>query len=73
MTTGLVKDRKTAFINGYAVQWFTNLLQRTKIFIYAPIPGNTYVFMAAISLNYIADSLTVERIAAEKIKEIERE
>lgn len=71
MTIGLVKGRKTIFINGYAVQWFSNILKRTKIMIYVRIPGNTYICMTEITLDYVADDFSVDSIAKEKIAEIE--
>jgi hypothetical protein len=71
MTNGLVKDRKTIFINGYAVQWFLNVFKNTKVMIYANVPNNKYVLMTEITLDYIADGITVESVAKAKITEIE--
>ena len=71
MTNGLVKERKTLFINGYAVQWFSSILKDTKIFIYCCMDRNKYRHMADITLDYVADDFTIESIAKEKIMEIE--
>lgn len=71
MTNGLVKGRKTIFINGYAVQWFTAILKNTKVMIYTNVPNNKYVLTTEITLDYVADELTVKNIAEERIKEIE--
>lgn len=70
MTNGLVKDRKTMFINGYAVQWFSQLLT-TKVIIYANIHHNKYVSMAEMTLPYVANEKEVENVAKLKIEEIE--
>lgn len=70
MTNGLVKDRNTMFINGYAVQWFSQLLT-TKIIIYANIPHNKYVSMAEMTLPYVANEKEVENVAKLKIEEVE--
>ena len=70
MTNGLVKERKTMFINGYAVQWFSQLL-RTKVMIYANVPNNKYICMSEMTLPYIANENEVECVAKEKIAEIE--
>ena len=71
MTNGLVKGRKTIFIKGYAVQWFSSVLKDTKIFIYICDCSHRYINMSDITLDYIADDFTVERVAKEKIAEIE--
>lgn len=71
MTSGLVKDRKTIFINGYAVQWFSTILKSTKVMVYANIPNNKYVLITDFVIDYIADEFSVEQSAKEKIKEIE--
>lgn len=71
MTSGLVQGRKTMFINGYAVQWFTNIFKNTKIMIYVCVPSNTYICMTEITLDYVADDFSVEQSAKEKIMEIE--
>lgn len=70
MTNGLVKERKTIFINGYAVQWFSQLL-RTKVMIYVNIPDNKYVCMSEMTLPYVANEKEVECAAKSKIEEIE--
>lgn len=70
MTNGLVKERKTMFINGYAVQWFSQLL-RTKVMIYVNVPSNKYVFMSEMTLPYVANEKEVECVAMSKIEEIE--
>ena len=70
MTNGLVKGRKTMFIKGYAVQWFSQLLV-TKVMIYANIPHNKYVCMLGMTLPYIATDSDIESIAKLKIEEVE--
>ena len=70
MTNGLVKERKTMFINGYAVQWFSQLL-RTKVMIYANVPNNKYICMSDMTLPYVANEKEVECVAKSKIEEIE--
>jgi hypothetical protein len=70
MTNGLVKERKTMFINGYAVQWFSQLL-RTKVMIYVNVPNGKYVCMSEITLPYVANEKEVECVAKSKIEEIE--
>ena len=70
MANGLVKERKTIFINGYAVQWFSQLL-RTKVMIYVNIPNNKYVCMSEMTLPYVANEKEVECVAKSKIEEIE--
>ena len=70
MTNGLVKERKTMFINGYAVQWFSQLL-RTKVMIYVNVPNNKYVCMSEMTLPYVANEKEVECVAKLKIEEIE--
>ena len=70
MTNGLVKERKTIFINGYAVQRFSQLL-RTKVMIYVNIPDNKYVCMSEMTLPYVANEKEVECVAKSKIEEIE--
>ena len=70
MTNGLVKERKTIFINGYAVQWFSQLL-RTKVMIYVNVPNNKYVCMSEMTLPYVANEKEVESVAKSKIEEIE--
>lgn len=70
MTTGLIKGRKTIFINGYAVQWFSQLL-RTKVMIYVNIPNNQYICMSEMTLPYIANDKEVESVSKGKIEEIE--
>ena len=70
MTNGLVKERKTMFINGYAVQWFSQLL-RTKVMIYANVPNNKYICMSDMTLPYVANEKEVECVAKPKIEEIE--
>lgn len=72
MTSNLIEERNTLFINGYAVQWFSNILKNTKVMIYSCIPGNTYIYMTEITIDYVADRFSVESVAKEKIKEIER-
>lgn len=72
MTSGLVKDRKTIFINGYAVQWFSQLLT-TRVGIYVNIPNNQYVCASEMTLPYVADDNTIEIVAREKIEELENE
>ena len=72
MTNGLVKGRERIFINGYAVEWFPTVFKGTKILIKVCIPGNQYIGMCEINIDYIADRYSVESIAKEKIKEIER-
>ena len=54
MTNGLVKDRKTMFIKGYAVQWFSQLLT-TKVMIYVNIPWSKYVCMTEMTLPSVAN------------------
>ena len=71
MTSNLVKDRKTFFIKGYAVQWFHTILKNTKVFIYSNVPNNKYVLMTEITLDYFADEFSIEQTAKEKIAEIE--
>lgn len=71
MTSGLVKERNTIFINGYAVQWFSTVLKTTKVMIYVCVPGNTYTCMTEITLDYVADENSVESVTREKIEEIE--
>ena len=71
MTNGLVKERKTLFIKGYAVQWFSNVFKNTKVMIYTNVPNNKYVLMTEITLDYVADEYSVECVAKEKIAEIE--
>jgi hypothetical protein len=71
MTSGLVMGRKTTFIDGYAVQWFSQL-SRTKMMIYVNIPNNKYVLISEMTLPYVAEDVkTIEIIAKEKIDEIE--
>ena len=70
MTNGLVKDRKTMFIKGYAVQWFSQLLV-TKVMIYENIPHNKYVCMSEMTLPYVASKKEIESVAKLKIEEIE--
>lgn len=70
MTSGLIKERNTLFIKGYAVQWFSQLL-RTKVMIYVCIPGNTYICMTEMTLPYVANDNEVESVAKLKIAEIE--
>ena len=70
MTNGLVRERKTMFINGYAIQWFSQLL-RTKVMIYANVPNNKYVCMSEMTLPYVANEKEVECVAKSKIEEIE--
>ena len=70
MTNGLVKERKTIFINGYGVQWFSQLL-RTKVMIYVNIPNNKDVCMSEMTLPYVANEKEVECVAKSKIEEIE--
>lgn len=70
MTNGLVKERKTMFINGYAVQWFSQLL-RTKVMIYVNVQNNKYVCMSEMTLPYVANEKEVECVAKSKIEEIE--
>jgi hypothetical protein len=71
MTSGLVMGRKTTFIDGYAVQWFSQL-SRTKVMIYVNIPNNKYVLISEMTLPYVAEDVkTIEIIAKEKIDEIE--
>ena len=70
MTNGLVKERKTISINGYEVQWFSQLL-RTKVMIYVNIPNNKYVCMSEMTLPYVANEKEVECVAKSKIEEIE--
>lgn len=70
MTSGLVKERKTIFIKGYAVQWFSQLLT-TKVLFYVNIPNNQYVCMSEMTLPYIADDNTIKNIARGKIEELE--
>ena len=70
MTSGLVKERKTMFINGYAVQWFSQLLI-TKVMIYVNVPNNKYVCMSEMTLPYVANEKEVEYVAKSKIEEIE--
>ena len=71
MTNGLVKDRKTMFIKGYAVQWYSTLMGTTKIIIYVQIPGNRWVSVCEDALDYVADDGSVESFAKGKIEEIE--
>ena len=70
MTSGLVKDRKTIFINGYAVQWFTQLLT-TRVIIYVNIPNNQYVCISEMTLPYVADDNTIKNVVKGKIEELE--
>ena len=71
MTSALVSGRKTTFIDGYAVQWFYQLL-KTKVMIYVNIPNNKYVLISEMTLPYVAEDVkTIEIIAKEKINEIE--
>lgn len=70
MTSGLVKERNTMFINGYAVQWFSQLL-RTKVMIYVNVTNNKYVCMSEMTLPYVANEKEVECVAKSKIEEIE--
>lgn len=72
MTSGLVKERKTIFINGYAVQWFSQLLT-TKVVIYVNIPNNKYVCISEMTLPYVADDNRVQIVAKGKIEELENE
>lgn len=72
MTSGLVKGRKTMFINGYSVQWFSQLLT-TRVIIYVNIPNNQYVCISEMTLPYIADDNTVRNVAKGKIEELENE
>lgn len=67
MTSGLVKERKTMFINGYAVQWFSQLLT-TKVMIYVNVPNNKYVCMSEMTLPYVANEKEVECVAKSKIE-----
>lgn len=72
MTNGLVKGRKTLFVKGYAVQWFTNqIFKTTKIMIYVEIPNHYYINMSEITLDYIADDYSVEETAKECIERVE--
>lgn len=71
MTSGLTKGRKTIFVNGYAVQWFSTIFNNTKVMIYVNVPNNQYVLMTEITLDYIADDFSVESVAKEKIADIE--
>ena len=70
MANGLVKERKTIFINGYAVQWFSQLL-RTKVMIYVNVHNHKYICMSETTLPYVANEKEVERVAKSKIEEIE--
>ena len=70
MTSGLVKERKTFFHKGYAVQWFHSVLKDTKILIYGDY-FNQYIHMSDITLDYIANDAIVEMLAIAKIEEIE--
>lgn len=70
MTSELVKERNTMFINRYAVQWFSQLL-RTKVMIYVNVPNNKYVCMSEMTLPYVANEKEVECVAKSKIEEIE--
>ena len=72
MTSGLVKERNTIFIDGYAVQWFSTILKTTKVMIYVrPHPRDIYICMTEITLDYVADKHFVESVAKTKIAEIE--
>lgn len=70
MTNGLVKERKTMFINGYAVQWFSQLL-RTKVLIYVNIPNNQWICVSEMTLPYVANDNDIENVAKIKIEELE--
>lgn len=70
MTNGLFKERKTIFINGYAIQWFSQF-STTKIMIYADIPGNRYIGMTEMTILDIISDDDVKKVAEFKIKEIE--
>lgn len=70
MTSGLIMGRKTTFIEGYAVQWFSQLLT-TKVMIYVNIPNNKYVLISEMTLPYVANENEVECVAKSKIEEIE--
>ncbi len=73
MTNGLVMGRKTTFIDGYAVQWFSQLLT-TKIMLYVNLPNNKYVLISTMILPYIAEDVdTITKIARGKIEELEDE
>lgn len=71
MTNGLVKGRKTIFIRGCAVQWFSTVIKTTKLIIYVQIPGNQWISMCEDTLDYVADDYSIKQFATEKIKEIE--
>ena len=70
MTNGLVKGRKTIFVDGYAVQWFPQLL-RTKVMIYVNVPNHNYVCISEMTLPYIATEKEIESIAKLEIQDIE--
>lgn len=70
MTNGLIKERKTMFIGGYAVQWFSQLL-RTKVMIYVNVPNNKYVCISEMTLPYVADDNEIRSVANGKIEELE--
>lgn len=73
MTNGLVMGRKTTFIDGYAVQWFSQLLT-TKIMLYVNLPNNKYVLILTMVLPYIVEDVdTITKIARGKIEELEDE
>lgn len=73
MTNGLVMGRKTTFVDGYAVQWFSQLLT-TKIMLYVNLPNNKYVLISTMVLPYIAEDVkTITKIARGKIEELEDE
>jgi hypothetical protein len=65
--------RKTTFFEGYAVQWFSQLLT-TKVMVYVNIPNNKYVLISEMTLPYVVEDVTtIEIIAKQKIREIENE
>ena len=72
MTSGLVMGRRTMFVRGYAVQWYVTFLGVTRVLIYTDTPNHKYVLLKMFDCFDGEDPLTVEKVATEKIKEIER-
>lgn len=67
MTNGLCRDRKTIFIDGYAVQWFHSIFNDTNVFIYVEILNHQYILWLNFKLDYVADEYSVREAAGEAI------
>ena len=59
------------FIDGYAVQWHVSFLGVTRVLIYTATPNHEYILLTMFDCFEGDDARTVERMAEEKIQEIE--